>query len=200
MKEWNAIYARRNPWGGHSSDGVIQRSRMLGRQRWAKRRALGCEKFLPGPAWLLLSNTGPPFSPSQYVGPASCDGANFHRLWRSVTPEGAISFCPRATLYSSKFAAVFWLGCLSVSNSETLFSPAASINKSSEVLLSTLLLRGTSSLSTFWLYLSWRCFNLCFLVTSASLEGDSVRSLAVLHIAQWILDIGGETVLCMLQT
>ena len=30
-------------------------------QRWTKRWALGCEKFLPGPAWLLLSKTGPPF-------------------------------------------------------------------------------------------------------------------------------------------
>ena len=33
-------------------------------QRWAKRRALGCEKFQPGSDWLLLSKTGPPFSPS----------------------------------------------------------------------------------------------------------------------------------------
>ena len=29
-----------------------------------KRRALGCEKFPPGPAWLLFSKTGPPFSGS----------------------------------------------------------------------------------------------------------------------------------------
>ena len=28
-------------------------------QRFAKRWALGCETFLPGPAWLLLSKTGP---------------------------------------------------------------------------------------------------------------------------------------------
>ena len=28
------------------------------------RRALGCVKFLPGPAWLLFSETGPPFSAS----------------------------------------------------------------------------------------------------------------------------------------
>ena len=28
-------------------------------QSWSKRRALGCEKLLPGPAWLLLSNAGP---------------------------------------------------------------------------------------------------------------------------------------------
>ena len=32
-------------------------------QKWAKRRALGCEKSLPGPAWLFLSKTGPPFRP-----------------------------------------------------------------------------------------------------------------------------------------
>ena len=36
-------------------------------QRWAKRWALGCEIFLPGPAWLLLSKSGPPFSLSLYV-------------------------------------------------------------------------------------------------------------------------------------
>ena len=35
-------------------------------QRWPIRRALGCEKFLPDPAWLLLSKTGPSFSPSLY--------------------------------------------------------------------------------------------------------------------------------------
>ena len=29
--------------------------------------ALGCEKFLPDPAWLLLSKSGPPFSLSLYV-------------------------------------------------------------------------------------------------------------------------------------
>ena len=32
--------------------------------RWADRRALGSEKFLPGPAWLLHSKTSPPFIPS----------------------------------------------------------------------------------------------------------------------------------------
>ena len=32
-------------------------------QKWAKRRALGCEKSLPGPARLFLSKTGPPFRP-----------------------------------------------------------------------------------------------------------------------------------------
>ena len=36
-------------------------------QRWTKRWALGCEKFLPGPAWLLLSRPCPPFSPSLYI-------------------------------------------------------------------------------------------------------------------------------------
>ena len=30
-------------------------------QRWAKRQALGCEKILPGPAWLLLSKICKPF-------------------------------------------------------------------------------------------------------------------------------------------
>ena len=33
-------------------------------QRWAKKWSLGCGNFLPGPAWLLLSKTGPLFSPS----------------------------------------------------------------------------------------------------------------------------------------
>ena len=33
----------------------------------AKRWALGCENFLPCPAWLLLSKTGPPFSPYLYI-------------------------------------------------------------------------------------------------------------------------------------
>ena len=33
---------------------------------FTKRWALGCEKFLLGPAWLLLSKTGPPFSASLY--------------------------------------------------------------------------------------------------------------------------------------
>ena len=32
-------------------------------QGFTKRWTLGCEKFLPGLAWLLLSVTGPPFSP-----------------------------------------------------------------------------------------------------------------------------------------
>ena len=32
-------------------------------KRWTKRRALGYKKFLNGPASLLLSKTGPPFSP-----------------------------------------------------------------------------------------------------------------------------------------
>ena len=33
-------------------------------QRWTKRWAQGCEKCMLGPAWLLLSKTGPPSSPS----------------------------------------------------------------------------------------------------------------------------------------
>ena len=36
-------------------------------QGFTKRWALGCEKFLPCPAWLMLSETGPPFSPSLYI-------------------------------------------------------------------------------------------------------------------------------------
>ena len=36
-------------------------------QRWTLLWTLGCEKFLPGLAWLLLSKTGPLFSPSLYV-------------------------------------------------------------------------------------------------------------------------------------
>ena len=35
--------------------------------RWTIRWVLGCEKFLPGPAWLLLSKTGSPFSASLYT-------------------------------------------------------------------------------------------------------------------------------------
>ena len=35
-------------------------------QRWAKKWSLGCVNFLPGPAWLLLSQTAPLFSPSMY--------------------------------------------------------------------------------------------------------------------------------------
>ena len=35
-------------------------------QRWAKQWSLGCENFLPGPAWLLLNKTGPLFGPSLY--------------------------------------------------------------------------------------------------------------------------------------
>ena len=36
-------------------------------QKWAKKWSLGCKKFLPGLAWLLLSKTGPLFSPSLYM-------------------------------------------------------------------------------------------------------------------------------------
>ena len=35
-------------------------------QRWAKSLALGCDKFLPGAARLLLSKSGPSLSPSLY--------------------------------------------------------------------------------------------------------------------------------------
>ena len=35
---------------------------LLSMQSFTKRRALGCEKFLPGHAWLLLSKTVPPFT------------------------------------------------------------------------------------------------------------------------------------------
>ena len=38
-----------------------------GSAKSAKRWALGCEKILPCPAWLLLSKTGPPFSPYLYI-------------------------------------------------------------------------------------------------------------------------------------
>ena len=41
-----------------------------GIQRWAKSRALGCEKFMVGSARMLLCKTGPPYSPSLY----SADG------------------------------------------------------------------------------------------------------------------------------
>ena len=40
---------------------------------WAKKWSLGCGNFLPGPAWLLLSKTGPRFGPSLYM----CVG----RIW-----------------------------------------------------------------------------------------------------------------------
>ena len=33
-------------------------------RRFTSRWALGCEKFVHGPAWLLLSKTGPTFSAS----------------------------------------------------------------------------------------------------------------------------------------
>ena len=36
-------------------------------QGFTKRWALGCEKFVPSPAWLLLNKTGPPFSESLYI-------------------------------------------------------------------------------------------------------------------------------------
>ena len=35
-------------------------------RRWAKRWALGCEKFPPGPTWLLLRKRDPSFSPYLY--------------------------------------------------------------------------------------------------------------------------------------
>ena len=37
------------------------------KQRLAKKWSLGCENILPGPAWLLLSKTGPLFGPSLYI-------------------------------------------------------------------------------------------------------------------------------------
>ena len=36
-------------------------------QTWAKKWSLGCENFLPSPAWFLLSKRGPLFSPSLYM-------------------------------------------------------------------------------------------------------------------------------------
>ena len=36
-------------------------------QSFTNRWALGCEKFMPGRAWLLISKTGPPFRASLYV-------------------------------------------------------------------------------------------------------------------------------------
>ena len=32
-----------------------------------RRRALGCKKFLPSPAWVVLSKTGPHFSGALYI-------------------------------------------------------------------------------------------------------------------------------------
>ena len=63
----------------------------------AKRWALGCENFLPGPAWLLLSKTGPPFSPYLYIMwteragtqiPASCG----RHIWMSLGENAASLF------------------------------------------------------------------------------------------------------------
>ena len=43
-------------------------------------RALGCEKFLPGPAWVVLSKTGPPFSGTLYASLLSKKIVNVTRL------------------------------------------------------------------------------------------------------------------------
>ena len=44
-------------------------------QIWTMRWALGCGKFLPGLAWLLVSKTGPPLSSSLYLwGCHNCHG------------------------------------------------------------------------------------------------------------------------------
>ena len=53
-------------------------------QRWT----LGCEKFHPLPAWLLLSKTGPHFRPSLYFA-----------SWTSAARH-ALSVSERFTLYS----------------------------------------------------------------------------------------------------
>ena len=52
-----------------SSSGYGRYHRHIPIQRWAKRRALGCKKFLICSARLLLSKTGPPFSTSLYSMP-----------------------------------------------------------------------------------------------------------------------------------
>ena len=43
-----------------------EQNRLISVQRWTLLWTLGCEKFLPGLAWLLLSKTGSLFSPSLY--------------------------------------------------------------------------------------------------------------------------------------
>ena len=45
---------------------VVRGPKYVQIQRWDKKLALRCEKFLPIPARLLLSKTGPPFSPPLY--------------------------------------------------------------------------------------------------------------------------------------
>ena len=51
----------------HSSHTAGQLRKDHYRQRWTKRLAPGCVKFLPVLAWLLLSKIDPPFSPSLYT-------------------------------------------------------------------------------------------------------------------------------------
>ena len=51
-------------------------------QRWTIRRALGCEKFPTSLAWLLLSKTGPPFSPSLCIVRCSKEGGCRNGLLR----------------------------------------------------------------------------------------------------------------------
>ena len=47
----------------------IRKQRLKIRIRsWVKKWSLGCESFLTGPAWLLLSKTGPFVSKSLYFG------------------------------------------------------------------------------------------------------------------------------------
>ena len=71
--------------------------------RWAKKRALGCEKFIGSSAWLLLSKTGPSLNTSLYLG----IGVMFdlsplisgRTTWRSPSPISAAlarpSFVPQ---------------------------------------------------------------------------------------------------------
>ena len=52
--------------GIFNTEGPLLHNFVRSVQRWAQRWALGCRTFLPGPAWLMLSKTGPPFSPFLY--------------------------------------------------------------------------------------------------------------------------------------
>ena len=41
-------------------------AKLIDQRGWAKRPALGCKKVQPGSTLMLLSKTGPPFSPTLY--------------------------------------------------------------------------------------------------------------------------------------
>ena len=72
-------------------------------QRRTKRLALGCEKFPLAPALLLLSRSGPPFSPSLYF-------INMPQTESVIVPH-AITL-PRMPLLIAKSITLRWESCL----------------------------------------------------------------------------------------